>query len=204
MPKTIAYIRVSTQSQELKNQKIEILEHADRNRFHIDTWFEAKVSSRKSTKERLLDKLLDQLESGDCLIVSELSRLGRSVSQIITLVDTLIKKNVKVIIIKQGMTLNGQNDIQTKVTITLFSLFAEIERDLISERTKTGLERARAEGKLLGRPKGIGKSKLDKNKDQIIDLLSKNVSKASIAKILNVSPQTIQHYVKTRDLAPNK
>lgn len=204
MSKIIAYTRVSTDSQDLKNQKLEILQYADKNQFQITEWLQIKVSSRKSTKERLIDQLLDNLRTGDTLIVSELSRLGRSVSQIITIIDTLIKKKVKVIIIKQNMIINGSNDIQTKVMITMFSLFAEIERDLISERTKNGIERARAEGKLLGRPRGNGKSKLDKNKEQLIDLLRKNVSKASIAKILDVSPQAIQHYVKTRNLSPNK
>ncbi len=204
MSKTIAYTRVSTDSQDLKNQKLEILQYADQHQFQITEWSEIKVSSRKNTKERLIDQLLEKLETGDTLIVSELSRLGRSVSQIITIIDTLIKKQVKVIIIKQGIVINGENDMQTKVMITMFSLFAEIERDLISERTKNGIARARAEGKLIGRPRGNGKSKLDCKKDQIIDLLEKKVSKASIAKMLDVSPQAIQHYVKTRGLAPCK
>lgn len=204
MSKTIAYTRVSTSTQDLQNQKLEILEYADKNQFHIDEWLQITVSSRKSVKDRLIDQLLEKLDTGDTLVVSELSRLGRSVSQIITIIDTLIKKTVKVIVIKQRMTINGQNDIQTKVMITMFSLFAEIERDLISERTKNGIARARTEGKLIGRPRGNGKSKLDCKRDEIIGLLEKSVSKASIAKMLNVSPQAIQHFVKTRGLAPNK
>lgn len=203
MSKTIAYTRVSTNSQDLQNQKLEILEYADRNRFQIDQWLQIKISSRKSCKDRLIDQLLENLETGDCLIVSELSRLGRSVSQIITIIDTLIKKHVKVIIIKQNMVINGQNDMQTKVMITMFSLFAEIERDLISERTKNGIARARAEGKLIGRPRGNGKSKLNDKQDEIIGLLQKNVSKASIAKILDVTPQALNHFIKTRKLISN-
>lgn len=158
MSKTIAYTRVSTDSQDLNNQKLEILQYADKNKFQISEWSEIKVSSRKSTKDRLIDQLLENLETG----------------------DTLIKKQVKVIIIKQRIVINGENDMQTKVMITMFSLFAEIERDLISERTKNGIARARAEGKLIGRPRGNGKSKLDSKKDQIIDLLHKKVSKASL------------------------
>ena len=204
MSKTIAYTRVSTDSQDLQNQKLEILEYADNHKFQITEWLQIKVSSRKSTKDRLIDQLLNNLETGDTLIVSELSRLGRSVSQIITIVDTLIKKAVKVIIIKQHMIINGKNDMQTKVMITMFSLFAEIERDLISERTKTGLTRAKAEGKILGRPRGNGKSKLDPKKDEIINLLKKQVSKTSIAKICDVSPQAINHFIKTRSLTPTK
>lgn len=203
MSKTIAYTRVSTNSQDLQNQKLEILEYADRNRFQIDQWLQIKISSRKSVKDRLIDQLLENLEAGDCLIVSELSRLGRSVSQIITIIDTLIKKQVKVIIIKQNMVINGHNDMQTKVMITMFSLFAEIERDLISERTKNGIARARAEGKLIGRPRGNGKSKLNDKQDEIIGLLQKDVSKASIAKILDVTPQALNHFIKTRKLISN-
>jgi DNA invertase Pin-like site-specific DNA recombinase len=201
MPKTIAYLRVSTDSQDLKNQKLEILEYADRNQFQITEWMEIKISSRKTTKERLIDLLLEKLEDEDCLIVAELSRLGRSVGQIITIMDELIKKKIKVIILKQGIEINGRSDIQSKTMITLFGLFAEIERDLISERTKAGLARARAEGKLLGRPKGIGKSTLDGNEERIKELLRKGVGKASIAKIYEVSWPCVNHFVKTRKLA---
>ena len=129
MSQTIAYIRVSTDNQDLKNQKLEILEYASRNDMKIDEWMEIKISSRKTMKERLIDQLLENLEEGDCLIVAELSRLGRSVGQIITIMDELVKKRVKTIIIKQNMVINGKNDIQTKTMITMFSLFAEIERD---------------------------------------------------------------------------
>ncbi len=200
MSRTIAYLRVSTDSQDLKNQKFEILEYADRNQFSITEWMEIKISSRKSTKERLIDQLLEKLNTGDCLVVAELSRLGRSISEIITIVDTLIKKKVKVIIIKQGMTINGKNDMQTKVMITMFSLFAEIERDLISERTKNGLARARAEGKKIGRPTGNGKSRLDGKKVQIIDMLQKKVSKKAIATILDISVPALNHFIKTRQI----
>ena len=199
--KTIAYLRVSTDGQDLKNQKLEILDYAQKHSFTINDWIEVKVSSRKSTKERLVDQLLNQLETGGCLIVSELSRLGRSVSQIIAIVDELIKKKVKVIIIKQGMIINGKNDIATKTMITMFSLFAEIERDLISERTKCGLIRAKAEGKLIGRPRGLGKSKLNGKETDIQDLLQKGISRASISKLMDVSWPTLNHFIKTRGLS---
>ncbi len=202
MPKTIAYLRVSTDGQDLKNQKLEILDYADKNDFLITEWLEVKVSSRRSRKERLIDLLLEKLSPKDCLIVAELSRLGRSVGQIITIMDELIKKRVKVIFIKQGMVINGKNDIQSKTMITLFGLFAEIERDLISERTKAGLARARAEGKLIGRPKGLGKSQLDGKEEEIRELLKKGVSKASIAKIYECSWPCVNHFAKTRKLTP--
>ena len=200
MKKTVAYLRVSTDNQDLNNQKLEILEYADMNGLKVDQWVDIKVSSRKSTKERLIDQVVETLNEGDILIVSELSRIGRSVGQIITIIDELIKKTVKVIIIKQNMVINGKNDIQTKTMITMFSLFAEIERDLISERTKSGLARAKAEGKLIGRPKGNGKSRLDGKEEEIQELLGKKVSRASISKIMDVSWPTLNHFIKTRNL----
>ena len=201
MNKTIAYLRVSTDGQDLKNQKYEIFDYADKHNMKISEWIEIKVSSRRSTKERLIDELLEKLDSGDTLIISEMSRIGRSVGQIISIVDELIKKQVKVIIIKQNMFINGKNDIQTKTMVTLFGLFSEIERDLISERTKAGLAKARAEGKLLGRPKGNGKSRLDGRELEINELLTKKVSRASIARIMNISNPALNHFIKTRGIA---
>ncbi len=201
MNKTIAYLRVSTDGQECHSQKYEILDYANKNDIHINEFIELKVSSRRSNKERLIDELMEKLETNDCLIVSELSRLGRSMSQIITIMDELIKKQIKVIIIKQNMIINGKKDIQTTVLISVFSLLADIERQLISERTKAGLVAARAKGKLLGRPKGNGKSKLNGKESEIQELLNKGVSRASIAKIMGVSWPAANHFIKTRKLA---
>lgn len=200
----VGYARVSTQEQDLKNQRYEILDYASKNDLRVNTWVEAKVSSRQTTKERLIDTLLEKLKNGDTLIVAELSRLGRSVGQIAIIANTLVETGVKLICIKENMTLDGSPDIQSKVMLTMFSLFAEIERDLISERTKSGLAKARAEGKLLGRPKGIGKSTLDGKEEEIKDLLRKGVCKASIAKIYEVTWPCVSHFVKTRKLAVKK
>lgn len=197
----VGYARVSTQEQDLKNQHYEILSYASKNDLKITTWVEAKVSSRKTTKERLIDTLLEKLKNGDTLIVAELSRLGRSVGQIAIIANTLVETGVKLICIKENMTLDGSPDIQSKVMLTMFSLFAEIERDLISKRTKAGLKKAKSEGKLLGRPKGIGKSKLDGKEDEIKELLQKGVGKASIAKIYECSWPCVNHFTKTRNLA---
>ena len=113
------------------------------------------------------------MEEKDALLVSELSRLGRSLSQIIFLVDSLVKKRVRFVAIKEGIEFAGQADLQTKVMVALFGLLSEIERDLISERTKEGLAAARAKGKILGRPKGfLGKSRLDGKEDEIQWLLN--------------------------------
>ena len=129
--------------------------------------------------------MLGTLEPGDRLLVSELSRLGRSLSQVIQIVETLVQRKIRFIAIKEAIEFDGKQDLRTKVMIALFGLFAEVERDLISERTKEGLAAARAKGRLLGRPKGaLGKSKLDGKEEEIRILLQKQVSKASIAKIV--------------------
>ena len=147
--------------------------------------------------------MLGTLAVGDRLVVSELSRLGRSLSQVIQIVDDLVKRKVRFIAIKEAIRFEGKQDMQTKVMVALFGLFAEVERDLISERTKEGLAAARAKGRLLGRPKGsVGTSKLDGKEEEIRILLGKQVSKASIAKIVGVSPTNLRHFIRTRKLAP--
>ena len=136
------------------------------------------------------------------LLVSELSRLGRSVAQIIFLVDQMVQQQISFVAIKEGIKLTGSQNLQTKVMVTLFSLFAEIERDLISERTKEGIAAARAKGKILGRPKGsFSRSKLSGKEDEIGILLRKDVSLASIAKIMEISPTALRHFIRTRQLS---
>ena len=133
------YARVSTNDQKTENQKLAVLEYANKNGLTVDHWIEAKASARKSAKARKLHEL-KQLVKGDTLITAELSRLGRSVGQIAMIVDELLHNKVKLICIKENMELTGKRNVQSKVMITMFSLFAEIERDLISERTKEGLQ----------------------------------------------------------------
>ena len=201
--KTVAYLRISTGSQDLANQKLAILDYARQKRFAVDRFVEAQASSRKGRDQRQIDELLGTLTAGDRLIVSELSRLGRSLGQVIQLVDELVKRKVRFTAIKEGIRFEGKQDLQTKVMIALFGLFAEVERDLISERTKEGLAAVRAQGRLLGRPKGsLGTSKLDGKEGEIRMLLEKEVSKASIAKILDVSATNLRHFLRTRKLTP--
>ena len=137
--KTTAYLRISTGGQELNNQRLAILDYAQKEKLQIDRFLEIQSSSRKSLKERGIDGLFLEMGAGDLLLVSEISRLGRSVGQIIQIVDELIKNQINFIAIKENIRLNGKQDIQSKVMITMFGLFAEIERDLISERTREGL-----------------------------------------------------------------
>ena len=200
--RTVAYIRISTGGQGLDSQRLAILDYAQRHGLTVQTFVEAQGSSRHVGAKRGLDTVLEQAQPGDLLLVSELSRLGRSVGQIIQLVDRLLKQQVQLVAIKENIRLNGTQDIQTKVMITLFGLFAEIERDLIAERTKEGLATARAKGRLPGRPRGVlGTSKLTGREAEIQSLLAKTVSKASIAKILGISRSTLHYFIQSRRLA---
>ena len=194
--KTVAYLRVSTEEQDLNNQKLELHEYARRNDITIDDSFEIEISTRKLPQARRIDELMANLKNGDLLIVSELSRLGRSVGQIIRIIDTLIKNGVRFVAVRESIKINGKQDIQTKTMITMFALFAEIERDLISERTKRGLIAARKKGKQLGRPKGSGKSKLDGLKPEIEALLNNGSSKTFIAKRYKTSLPNLYKWMK--------
>lgn len=199
--KTIAYLRISTTGQDCDNQRLAILDYAHRHKMTIDEFVSIQVSSRKSLRQRGILDLLNSLEPEDILLVSELSRLGRSVGQVIQMVDYLIKNRIRFVAIKESIELSGKQDIQTKVMVTMFSLFAEIERDLISERTKEGIAAARAKGKTIGRPKGaLGKSKLDGREREIRLLLEKEVGITSIAKIMGASRTALRHFIRTRKL----
>jgi len=200
--KTIAYLRISTASQDCDNQRLAILDYAHRHKINIDEFISMQVSSNKTPKRRGILELLKRLEPGDVLVVSELSRLGRSVGQIIQMIDYLIANQIRFVAIKENIELSGKQDIQTKVMVTMFGLFAEIERDLISERTKEGIAAARKKGKTIGRPKGtLGKSKLDGKDSEIRLLLEKDVGTTSIAKIMGVSRTALRHFIRTRRLA---
>lgn len=202
-PRIIAYLRISTEEQDLNSQKLELHEYARRNDIKINEFVEVEISSRKSIQARKIDELLKNLHEGDLLLVSELSRLGRSVGQIIQIVDTLIKKQVRLVTVKESIKINGKQDIQTKTMITMFGLFAEIERDLISERTKQGLAAARAKGKILGRPKGSGKSKLDDFKPEIEALLKNGSSKTFVAKRYKTSLPNFYKWMKKQGIPLN-
>lgn len=199
--KTVAYLRISTGSQDLANQKMAVLDYARQKRFTVDRFVEVQASSRKNPAQRGIEELLGTLAAEDRLVVSELSRLGRSLGQVIRIVDELVKRKIRFVAIKEAIRFEGKQDMQTKVMIALFGLFAEVERDLISQRTKEGLAAARAKGRLLGRPKGaLGKSRLDGKEEEIRMLLEKTVSKASIAKIVGVSRTALHHFIRTRKL----
>jgi DNA invertase Pin-like site-specific DNA recombinase len=196
--RTIGYLRVSSDKQDLEVQKLAILDYCNKQKLSVDEWIKIKVSSRKSTKKRKVDELLESLEQGDVLIVSELSRLARSVGQIAIIVNELIQKKIQFISIKENIRINGKMDIAAKMTVTMFSLFAEIERDLISQRTKEGLKAARQRGQLLGRPKG---GRVLKGKEDFIkEELQYQTPVSVISRKLGVGRDTLTRYIKEKKL----
>ena len=196
------YLRVSTDKQDLENQKFEILKYANAKKLGNVEFVEETASGRKSWKNRKLGKLIEELRKGDVLIVAELSRLGRSMLEIMELLSILLRKGVELHVVKNNQVL--KDDLHSKVFAMAFSIAAEIERELISQRTKEALARRKAEGKPLGRPKGSFSSKLDQHREQIEEFLSKGVSVSSIAKILGVPYSTLWSYLERRNLKKRK
>ena len=192
----IAYIRKSTDKQSFEHQEYEIKQYAKKHNLKIDRWIEESISSRKELKKRQLGKLLEELQDGDVLIATEISRLGRSLLEVMGILQTCLEKNCQVITIKENYNLG--NDIQSKVLAFAFSLSSEIERNLISQRTKCSLETKKAAGIKLGRPFGAEskKLKLSKNTKRIRDLLDKKVSKNQIARIMGVQKITLRRFIK--------
>lgn len=201
MGKIVAYLRASTDKQDLSHQKLEILEFARCRELHVDEYVELTVSSRKSSKQRRIDELVQMLEETDTLIVTELSRLGRSTAEVIALVNALVEGNIRLIVIKQNLDISHQ-DMNSKIIITLFSLFAELERDLISLRTREALAAKKAQGQRLGKPKGtLQKSKFDQHVARIKELLGYGLSVRKIAKVLGYSSHiALNTYINKRGL----
>lgn len=204
MGKTLAYLRASTDKQETNNQKLEILEFARKKEIKIDDYIELTISSRKSPKQRRIEELINRLNPSDTLIVTELSRLGRSTAEVIALINALVETNIRVVILKQNLDI-CQHDMNSKIIITLFSLFGELERDLVSSRTKEALAAKRAQGQILGKPKGtIQKSKFDPHVEKIKELLEIGLSVRKIAKVLGYSNHiALNTYINKRLIKPS-
>lgn len=192
----IGYIRVSSQKQTIEHQHYEIEQFAKKNKIKINRWVEEKVSSRKALKNRKLGGLLDSLQENDVLIACEISRLGRSLLEVMRILEICLSKNCQVWTLKENYRLG--NDIQSKVLAFAFGLAAEIERNLISQRTKSSLPNLKASGKKLGRPFSAEskKLKLSKSVNKIQQLLSKGFSKTEIAHKLNVQRSTLHRFMK--------
>lgn len=205
MAKTLAYLRASTDKQDTNNQKLEVLEFARKKDLKIDDFIELTMSSQKSSKQRRIDELINRLNPSDTLIVTELSRLGRSTAEVISLINTLVKHDVRIVILKQNLDIH-QHDMNSKIIITLFSLFGELERDLISLRTKEALAAKKSQGQTLGKPKGtIQRSKFDQHIEQIKALLEIGLSVRKIAKVLGYNHHiALNTYINKRQIRSSK
>eukprot|EP01156_Anaeramoeba_ignava_P011733 Anaeramoba_ignava/a484839_10.p1 GENE.a484839_10~~a484839_10.p1 ORF type:complete len:201 (-),score=34.23 a484839_10:135-737(-) len=198
----LGYVRVSTEEQDIKNQELEIRRYADNKDLDINKFIQLEISSRKNEKDRKINELKSTLSEKDNLIVSELSRLGRSTKEVLFLLDELKEKGVIVHLIKQNMIIDkNSNDPMSKLLITLLASFGELERDLISQRTKEALKSKKESGVILGRPLGsTGKSKLDGKEEQIKELLEKGLTKTAVSKLFGCDRSTLNNFIRKRSL----
>ena len=190
------YIRVSTDRQTVENQRYEISNFCRREGLVVDGWIEETISGTKSYDKRELGKLLGRTGKGDLIVCTELSRLGRNLFMVMEILNTCMNKECRVWTIKDGYRLG--DDIQSKVLAFAFGLSAEIERNLISQRTQEALARKRAEGVVLGRPEGAKNShyKLDSKEEEIRRLLARRWSLSAIARKLGVSKNTLKRWIE--------
>ena len=196
------YISVSSDKQTVENQKFEIEKFCEKEKLEIDGWISETISGTKNYDKRKLGKLLKKICPGDLIICSEISRLGRSLFMIMEILNICMMKECRVWTVKDGYRLG--EDIQSKILAFAFGLSAEIERNLISQRTKEALARKREEGVVLGRPKGLSKPEHYKlyGKDEIIqELLDLGNSKSSIARILKVHRNTLLNYMNKNGIS---
>ena len=191
----IGYIRVSSNKQTCEHQHYEIEQFAHQNNIIVDRWVEETISSRKALNKRQLGRLLEELKEGDILMSAEISRLGRSLLEVMHILENCLNKNCQVWTIKEHYRLG--NDIQSKVMAFAFGLSAEIERNLISQRTKASLDNIRATGKRLGRPFSAQskKLKLSRNTKKIKQWLENGFTRYRIAKMMSVSPATVSNFI---------
>ena len=195
-----AYIRVSTDKQTVENQRFEIMTFACKREIKIDKWISETASGTKSANNRKLGPLLRKMKKGDTLIVSEISRIGRNLMQIMSILNTCIIKQTVVLTVKEKYELG--NNINSQILAFAFALSAQIERDLISQRTKEGLARRKAEGMRLGREKGTRNTsyKLDSKEQIIRQMLEQGESKAAICRKVKCTYITLERFLKCKSI----
>ena len=203
MARIYGYLRVSTSGQDLSNQSHELIAYMTKHRMPLHEIVEETASGTKSYKARALGPLIDKCKTGDTLVVCEVSRLGRSIIEIMEILGVCLKKGVVLKTIKENLTLDGS--LNSRVYLFCFALCAEVERSLLSARTREALSARRTAGVTLGRPRGsLSKSCLSGNEAEIQAFLEKGVSQASIGKLLGVSSTTLHAFIATRGLKPDK
>ena len=191
---TYAYLRVSTIEQNTEKNKLDVLKFANSKKLGNVEFIEEQISGKANFKNRQLGALLEKMKKDDVLIVPELSRIARSITQIFEVIDITKQKGIILYSIKEDFS-NNDKSITSTVTTTIFALVAQIERDLISLRTKEALQSKKAQGIKLGRPKGKGKSKLDANKEEILKLVELKVPKTIIARQYNTSIANLHRFL---------
>lgn len=197
-PKTVGYLRVSTDGQDTEKNKTAVRAYANSKNFGRVEFVEEKISGRVPWKERKIKEIIDFLQKGDRLILPELSRLGRSTLEIMEILSIAKEKEISIYDIKNGWELNGS--LQSEVMAFCFSIAARIERDLLVQRTSEGRKAAMAKGVKFGRPKGPGKSKLDPYKEEIVALLKTGTTQTYISKKYKVTPATICNWLKKNQI----
>jgi len=198
MPKNIAYLRVSTIEQDIEKNKAEILFLANDKSLGKVEFVEEKVSGKIHWKKRKIGEIIENLEKDDTLLLNEFSRLGRSMLECMEIISIATQKGINIYTVKGNWQLD--DSIQSKVMAMVFSMVSEIERDLISKRTKEALQTKKNNGMVLGRPKGPGKSKLDKYKLEIDALLKNGSTKRFIAQRYNSTPANLHNWLKKNNL----
>ena len=192
-----AYLRVSTGGQDLNNQKLGVVDYAMSRSMPITKIIEDKISGKIDWRNREIGKLLDKAVKGDVILTSEISRLSRSTLQVLEILKVAADKGVSVHIVKSGLIMDGS--IQARITSTVLGLAAEIERELISCRTKEALAKRKNDGFKLGRPKGEAENlKLDEQSKNIEHYLQLGINKVAISKLVNCTPATLYSWLKKR------
>jgi DNA invertase Pin-like site-specific DNA recombinase len=199
--KVIGYLRVSTMKQDLEKNRADILTYANDHKLGNVDFVEEVVSGKVSWKRRRIKEVIDCLGKDDWIIVAELSRLGRSMLEIMEIISEAKQKEINIHAIKNNWTLNGT--IESKILLMVFSMASEIERDLISSRTTEALRVRKESGVKLGRPKGAGKSKLDPHKDEIMALLRDGVPKTLVAKKYGTAIVNLYNWILKNNLDVN-